>query len=122
MVSVSIVEIPARDLERARAFYARVFAVELEITEVDGQRMVFFPAADEQATGLALTEGEDYVPSSEGIRLYVTVDDLEAVLARAVEAGGEIAPRSRRSRAGAGMPPSATSRAPSSGSPSPRRG
>lgn len=91
MVSISIVEIPARDLERARAFYARVFAVELETTEIDGQRMVFFPTADDRATGLALTEGEDYVPSSEGIRLSVTVDDLEAVLARAVEAGGEIA-------------------------------
>ncbi|MGV3733517.1 MAG: VOC family protein [Microcella sp.] len=91
MVSVSIVEIPARDLERARAFYARVFAVELEITEVDGQRMVFFPTEDEQATGLALTEGDDYVPSGEGVRFYLTVDDLDGVLARAVEAGGEIA-------------------------------
>lgn len=95
MVSVSIVEIPARDLERARAFYARVFAVELEITEVDGQRMVFFPTGDPiggvEPTGLALTEGDDYVPSGEGVRFYLTVDDLDGVLARAVEAGGEIA-------------------------------
>ncbi len=91
MVSISIVEIPTRDLERARGFYARVFAVELEVSEVDGQRMVFFPAVDDQATALALTEGEDYLPSGEGVRLYITVDDLEGVLGRVVEAGGDVA-------------------------------
>lgn len=91
MVSINIVEIPSRRLERALAFYARVFGVELEISEIDGQRMVFFPNDDPAAAGLALTEGDDYQPSGEGIRLYITVDDVEAVLARAVDAGGEIA-------------------------------
>lgn len=91
MVSISIVEIPSRRLEQAREFYARVFDVELEISEIDGQRMVFFPNDDPTAAGLALTEGDDYQPSGEGIRLYITVDDVEAVLARAVDAGGEIA-------------------------------
>ncbi|MDO9590259.1 MAG: hypothetical protein Q7J04_03865, partial [Microcella sp.] len=43
------------------------------------------------AAGLALTEGDDYQPSGEGIRLYITVENLDAVLARAVDAGGEIA-------------------------------
>ncbi|WP_439563627.1 VOC family protein [Microcella sp.] len=91
MVSINIVEIPSRRLEQALAFYARVFDVELEISEVDGQRMVFFPTDDPAEPGLALTEGDDYQPSGEGLRLYLTVDDVEAVLARAVDAGGEIA-------------------------------
>ncbi|UTT62736.1 VOC family protein [Microcella humidisoli] len=91
MVSINIVEIPARRLEQARDFYATVFAIELELTEVDGQRMVFFPNDDPAAAAIAITEGDDYRPSGEGIRLYITVDDVEAVLARAVAAGGEIA-------------------------------
>ncbi len=91
MVSINIVEIPSRDLERALAFYAAVFEVDLEISEVDGQRMVFFPQDDESAAALAITEGDDYRPSGEGIRVFVTVADLEGVLARAVAAGGEVA-------------------------------
>lgn len=93
MVSVNIVEIPSRDLERALAFYARVFALELEITEVDGQRMVFMTPddADAHGAGLAITEGEDYQPNGDGVRLYLTVDDLDAVLTRAVDAGGQVA-------------------------------
>jgi len=91
MVSINIVEIPSRDLERALAFYARVFDIELEISEIDGQRMVFMPNDDPAAAGLALTEGDDYAPSGEGIRLYITVNDVEAILARAVDAGAQIA-------------------------------
>lgn len=91
MVSISIVEIPSRRLERALAFYARVFELELQVTEINGQRMVFFPSDDPTGPGIAITEGDDYQPSGEGIRLYVTVDDADRVLARAVDAGGEIA-------------------------------
>ena len=91
MVSINIVEIPSRHLERALAFYARVFALELEISEIDDQRMVFFPHDDPAAPAIAITEGDDYAPSGEGIRLYLTVDDLEGMLARVVDAGGEIA-------------------------------
>lgn len=93
MVSVNIVEIPSRNLERALTFYARVFELDLEISEIDGQRMVFMTPDDADATGagLAITEGDDYRPSGEGIRVYLTVEDVEGVLARVVDAGGEIA-------------------------------
>ena len=93
MVSVNIVEIPSRHLERALVFYARVFELDLEISEIDGQRMVFMTPDDADATvaGLAITEGDDYRPSGEGIRVYLTVADVEGVLARVVDAGGEIA-------------------------------
>lgn len=93
MVSISIVEIPSRHLERALAFYSRVFELDLEITEIDDQRMVFMTPDDDTAVGaaLAITEGDDYQPSGEGIRLYLTVTDIEGVMARVVDAGGEIA-------------------------------
>lgn len=91
MVSLSIVEIPSRNLERSRSFYARVFAVDLDITEIDDQRMVFFGQDDPAAPSIAITEGDDYAPSGEGIRLYIAVEDLEGILSRVVDAGGEIA-------------------------------
>jgi len=93
MVSINVVEIPSRNLERAMAFYSRVFDLDLEISDIDGQRMVFVTSDDADAEGaaLAITEGDDYQPSGEGVRLYLTVDDLDAVLARAVDAGGEVA-------------------------------
>ena len=43
------------------------------------------------AAALAITEGDDYRPSGEGVRLYLTVSDLEALLARAVAARPAIA-------------------------------
>ena len=59
MVSINIVEVPSRNLERALAFYARVFEIELEISEIDDQRMVFFPQSAPAAPSIAMTEGDD---------------------------------------------------------------
>ena len=84
----------ARRLTRAapvECFHARGFAVERASAELDGQRLVIVPQEDPAAPSLALTAGDDYQPSGEGVRLYLTVDDVESVLARAVDAGGEIA-------------------------------
>lgn len=88
---VSYFEIPALDLERASAFYGDVFGMTLERTEIDGIAMALFPepAADAGITG-ALAQGESYVPSLDGTRVYFRVDDIDAVLARVVALGGEI--------------------------------
>jgi predicted enzyme related to lactoylglutathione lyase len=39
-------EIPVADMKRARLFYERVFAVSLELREIDGNGMALFPHAD----------------------------------------------------------------------------
>lgn len=91
MVRASWFEIPVADLERAVDFYERVFLVELERDTVDGNDAAYFPAADGPigAAG-ALMHGDSYVPSVDGTRIYLGIDDVEAVVARAVAAGGTV--------------------------------
>jgi len=91
MVRASWFEIPVVDLDRAVDFYERVFLVELERDTIDGNDAAYFPAADGPigAAG-ALMQGESYVPSVDGTRIYLGVDDVDAVVARAVEAGADV--------------------------------
>ena len=88
---VGYFEIPVSDLERAIAFYEHVFECELERTVIDGHPMALFPdAAGEGSITGALAHGESYVPSQDGARVYFAVADIDAVLARVRELGGEI--------------------------------
>ena len=89
---IAHVEIPVSDLERAMCFYGAVFSVAFgEIVTIHENRMAFFPfqAGGDGASG-ALAEGPVYVPSLEGAIPYLNVDDIDAALARAVEAGGKV--------------------------------
>ncbi|WP_043159052.1 VOC family protein [Aeromonas hydrophila] len=36
-------EIPVTDMARAMAFYRRVFGIEFELTQIDGNEMALFP-------------------------------------------------------------------------------
>lgn len=85
------VEIPVGDLERAIAFYERVFGEPLERVAADGYAMALFPI-DTNAAGAscALVVGDVYVPAKAGPLVYVAVADLEATLARAEAAGARI--------------------------------
>lgn len=83
------VEIPVNDLDRAEAFYAAMFGVELERVEADGYRMALFPPASEGAD-VALVLGDVYVPAKTGPLLYFGTTDLDASLERARVAGAAL--------------------------------
>jgi len=86
------VEIPASDLARAIAFYQRWLQVVVdEPILLHDCHMAYLPFSDD-ATGasLSLVQGADYQPSEQGARLYIGVDDLEASLDRALQAGAEL--------------------------------
>jgi len=91
MNPISWFEIPVLDLDRAISFYSTVFEIEFEVTQIDGHPMALFPA-DESGTGSsgALAQGDSYVPSLDGPRVYFDVDDAEAVLARATHLGANL--------------------------------
>jgi len=91
MNPVSYFEIPVTDLDRAVDFYTAVFGHGFERMNIDGNDMALFPNA-EGAGGIsgALAKGESYVPGTAGARVYFTVTDIPAVLARAVAAGGSV--------------------------------
>lgn len=89
---VAHVEIPATDLERAMRFYGAVFGVSFaEIVTLHGSRMAHFPFEEgREGASVALAEGDVYVPTLNGAVVYFTVDDIDAALARAEEAGSEV--------------------------------
>ena len=91
MALVGWFEIPVTDLDRAVAFYEDVLGTTLDRDVVDGHPMALFPAADGpgRVTG-ALAHGDSYVPSLDGTRVYFRVDDLGAVLDRAVARGAQV--------------------------------
>ena len=84
-------EIPVLDMVRAISFYSAVFDFTFEKNIIDHNEMAFFPFED-GARGItgALAKGEIYVPTVSGILIYFGTTDIDAILQKAVEAGGEI--------------------------------
>jgi predicted enzyme related to lactoylglutathione lyase len=86
-------EIPTSDLERACAFYEKIFQFKLQPMELANRlRMAMFPVDPTQSVGGALCHHpEFYSPSATGTLVYLNADpDLAAVLGRIGKAGGKI--------------------------------
>lgn len=82
-------EIPVTNLEAARAFYAKVFQMDLTIDTSGPNPMVVFPTAE---AGMGVS-GHLYpgTPSENGPTVHLVVPDtLEAARARLVAAGGTV--------------------------------
>lgn len=84
-------EIPVTDMDRAIRFYTQVLRIDLELTQIDGHPMALFPY-DPRGPGItgALAHGDSYHPGRQGVRIYFAVQDIDATLRRAVEAGGQV--------------------------------
>lgn len=83
-------EIPATDLARAREYYQQVLDLELELHQMGPYEMAWFPMADGAygAAG-ALIKGEGYVPSKQGVVIYLSTPNINAALERAEAQGGK---------------------------------
>ncbi|MDJ0630890.1 MAG: VOC family protein [Rhodobacter sp.] len=82
-------EIPVSDLEKAVAFYSKVFGYEMTIDENGPNPMAFLPVADPQnGTAGHLYPGKPPAPGT-GPTLHLAVPDtVEAARDRLIEAGG----------------------------------
>lgn len=88
--TVCFFEIPLVDFRRGVKFYSSVFGKKLRVTEVDGQKMAFFPAA-KGGVGGALVEGKGYVPDNKGAIPYISYsEDINAILSKVTVQGGEV--------------------------------
>jgi len=86
---VSWFEIPAHDLQRAVAFYNRIYGISMETLEMNGYAMAFFPASG--GVGGAVVTGEGCLPAQAGTLIYLNGGkDLDQVLGKVEEAGGRI--------------------------------
>ncbi|VTR98550.1 VOC family protein [Tuwongella immobilis] len=86
---ICFVEIPVLDLDRAVPFFEKLFDVQLNRLEVDGNHMAMFPD-DMDAPGVspALVHAKGYAPSDTGCRVYFGVEDIDATLAKVHSLGG----------------------------------
>lgn len=90
--AVAWFEIPVKKLRRAKKFYQNIFGIEMiDMDMGDDFKMTMFPS-EEGYVGGALCEHEEfYKPSQDGSLVYLSANpDLQAVLDRIEEAGGEI--------------------------------
>lgn len=84
---VNWLEIPVVDMNRAIQFYEQVFETKLKRETMSQIDMAVFPHTE---SGGALVAGEGYRPSAHyGTVPYLHAPQLDALLARAAQAGGK---------------------------------
>jgi len=90
--SINWVEIPVLNFERAKEFYSRLYDFEMFENTMGSLRVGYLPMdQDSQGIGGAIVQGNGYVPSSLGAKVYLNGGkDLLTVLNRVNAAGGEI--------------------------------
>ncbi len=91
-VTVDWFEIPVSDMDRAIAFYIKVFKVEINKQKFGGTEMGWFPfdGKGKGAPGTLIKSGDHYKPSTEGVLVYFSSADVTNELNRIEKAGGKI--------------------------------
>jgi len=85
-------EIPVRNFERAKAFYATLFGVDIQEMPHPSLRYGMLPS-DMQNGGVGggIVQGEGFEPSMNGTLVYLNGgEDLGIVLSKVEQAGGKI--------------------------------
>ena len=84
-------EIPVIDMGRAINFYQTLLGIELEPGSIHGYEMAFFPY-ENNGVGIsgALAKGDVYKPSIDGVFLYLQIDDIDAIISKAINLGSEV--------------------------------
>lgn len=84
---ISIFEIAASDFARAVKFYQAILDIQIEEMDMQGARMGLFPSEGQTVAGVII-QSEGYVPSAEGVTIYLNGgEDLQLILDK-VEANG----------------------------------
>ena len=91
--AISWFEIPATDFDRARKFYEAIFGISLTTMRAgpSGPRLALFPVDPTKGVGGALAHGSGYSPTTFGTKIYLSTDELGAILSRVEQAGGSVA-------------------------------
>lgn len=94
MIRAVWVEIPVKDIARAKAFYEAVFELDrLEIEENEGVRHIvtMFRGDEHGKSGVSLTQTENFEPCDKGVFVYFnTGENMPAYLERVKASGGKI--------------------------------
>ena len=83
------IKIPAPDMHKAREFYGKLFGWEISV--LPGGTYAFFKDGGDGGAFCAQSK-----PSDDGVRLFISVDDIPAKLKEIVAAGGqEVTPKTK---------------------------
>ena len=90
--SLNWFEIPASDINRAKKFYEDVFGIRMDVQEMMGMKMAFFPSEDMNGkVSGGLVQGPSHKPSADGAKVYLNGNpDLANALGRVEAAGGKV--------------------------------
>ncbi len=90
--AISWFEIPVADFDRAKKFYSTIFDYEMPEMEMGPVKMgILLHHRDNGGIGGAIVQGEMYVPSKQGARVYLNAgNDVNTVLERVEAAGGKV--------------------------------
>ncbi len=81
-------EVSATDLNRAKNFYEQVLDIKMEVQEMNGTQMAYFP---QDGSSGAIAVGPNNTPSATGSRIYFNGNpDLNHALGRVEAAGGKV--------------------------------
>lgn len=81
------IDIPARDLERARAFYSAVLGADVTKQAHEGFQFAMLPHAEESVSGCIFVSPEAH-PSETGVLVYLNVNGRMAEAVEAVRSNG----------------------------------
>jgi predicted enzyme related to lactoylglutathione lyase len=90
--SINWFEIPVSDFDRAKKFYSAIYDFDMPEMTMGPNRMGFF-LSDSQKGGIggAIVQGEGYIPTTSGVKVYLNGgSDLNIVLNRVEKAGGKV--------------------------------
>ncbi|TGM58037.1 VOC family protein [Leptospira vanthielii] len=88
--TISIVEIPVSDLSRAVSFYQAILSVSIERMTMGDTEMGVLPAA-EGSVNVVLVKGNDYIPTNNGVLIYLNIgNDLQPALEKVEKNGGKV--------------------------------
>jgi len=87
---ISIFEIPATDISRAVKFYQSILNINIEIMDMEGMQMGLLPFEGQNVIG-TIMKGEGYIPSPNGVTIYLNGgDNLQIILDKVENNGGKI--------------------------------
>lgn len=91
-ITVGWFEIPVQDMQRAIRFYEQIFEVKLELQDLGGLQMAWFPWNHESsgAGGSLVHHPEFYEPSTKGALVYFQTENILDELGRVEKAGGKV--------------------------------
>ncbi len=90
--AISWFEIPVKNFERAKSFYTTMLETTIKDSPMPGMKYGMFEYDDDNnGVGGGIVEMDGYVPSKDGVVVYLNGgDDLSVPLSRVESAGGSI--------------------------------